>query len=109
MYFVIVGRDRPGAEDLRLKTRSTHRDYIHGTHENVTLTLAGPLLGVDGHTMTGSLLVVQAENLEAAEQFSQGDPYRKVGLFEQIKIDTWNWVTGNPDESSDAPRVRQDV
>jgi hypothetical protein len=96
MHFVIIGRDRPGEEDLRLKTRSAHRDYIHGTHENIVLALAGPLLGPDGRTMTGSLLVVEAENQQAVEQFSLEDPYRKVGLFAEVQIDAWNWVTGNP-------------
>jgi uncharacterized protein YciI len=98
MYFVIVGRDRPGAGDLRLKTRSSHRDYIHGLHQNVVLALAGPLLALDGQTMTGSLLVVEAKNRESAEQFSLGDPYRKVGLFADVQIDAWNWVTGNAGE-----------
>jgi uncharacterized protein YciI len=98
MHFVIVGRDRPGTEDLRLKTRPSHRDYIHGVHENVVLVLAGPLLAVDSHTMTGSLLVVEAEHREAAEQFSRGDPYRKVGLFADVQIDAWNWVSGKPGE-----------
>jgi hypothetical protein len=48
--------------------------------------------------MTGSLLVVEAENQEAVEQFSLEDPYRKVGLFAEVQIDAWNWVTGNPNE-----------
>jgi uncharacterized protein len=98
MHFVIVGRDRPGAADLRLKARPSHRDYIHGPHDNVVLVLAGPLLAPNGHTMTGSLLVVEAENREAVEQFSRGDPYRKVGLFADVQIDAWNWVTGKPCE-----------
>lgn len=98
MHFVIVGRDRPRAEDLRLKTRPGHRDYIHGPHENVMLVLAGPLLAADSHTMTGSLLVVEAENREAVEQFSRGDPYRKAGLFADVQIDAWNWVSGKPGE-----------
>jgi hypothetical protein len=48
--------------------------------------------------MTGSLLVVEAESREAVEQFSRGDPYRKVGLFAEVQIDAWNWVTGKPGE-----------
>lgn len=98
MHFVIVGRDRPGAGDLRSKTRASHRDYIHGPHENVVLVLAGPLLAPDGRTMTGSLLVVEAESRAAVERFSRGDPYRKVGLFAEVQIDAWNWVTGKPGE-----------
>jgi uncharacterized protein YciI len=62
------------------------------------LVLAGPLLSPNGHTMTGSLLVVEAENREAVEEFSRGDPYRKVGLFADVQIDPWNWVTGKPGE-----------
>ncbi len=97
MYFVIIGRDREGAEELRLKTRATHRDYLHSSHKDVVLKLAGPLLGPDGATMVGSLLVVDSETRDAAEQFSQGDPYRKADLFADVSIYAWTWVTGNPD------------
>jgi hypothetical protein len=104
MHFVIIGRDRPGQEALRLQTRPSHRDYIHGTHQNIVLVLAGPLLGSDGRTMTGSLLVVEAGNQEAVEQFSMEDPYRKAGLFAEVRIDAWNWVTGKPDKNQGVTR-----
>jgi uncharacterized protein YciI len=96
MHFVILGTDRPGTAALRLNTRPTHRDYLHATHEGITLCLAGPTLAADGETMTGSLIVVEADTLDAVERFAAGDPYRRAGLFAQVDIRPWNWTTGNP-------------
>jgi uncharacterized protein YciI len=99
MHFVIIAVDKPGTKQLRLDTRPAHRDYLHGHHDKVTLKLAGPMLAPDNDTMVGSLLVVDAPDLAAAEAFSAGDPYRKAGLFADLSIRPWNWVTGNPEKA----------
>jgi uncharacterized protein len=97
MYFVIVGIDRPGMDETRLRVRPSHRDYLHQAHERITLKLAGPLLQPDGKTMMGSLIVIEAPSLAAAEAFSAGDPYREADMFSDVTIRPWNWTTGNPD------------
>jgi uncharacterized protein len=98
MYFAIIGLDRPGTADLRLRTRPTHREYLPADHPGLSLKLAGPLLSADGTTMVGSLIVVQAADLAAAELFSAGDPYRSADLFEAVTVRPWNWSTGNPEK-----------
>jgi uncharacterized protein len=40
----------------------------------------------DGETMTGSLIVVEAGNREAAERFNANDPYRRAGVWEKVTI-----------------------
>jgi len=51
------------------------------------VVFAGPTSTDDGETITGSVFIIELENLTAAEEFSQGDPYRKMGLFESIEIE----------------------
>jgi uncharacterized protein YciI len=96
MYFVIHALDRPDALELRLKTRSAHREYLHRSDSAVRLLLAGPLLAADGETMVGSLIVVEAHSLADVEVFAAGDPYRLAGVVGSVRIQPWNWTTGKP-------------
>lgn len=97
MYFMILGADRPNTGELRLQTRPAHREYLHASHDGITLRLAGPTVGPDGETMTGSLIVVESDDRGTVERFAAGDPYRLAGLFETVEIRAWNWTTGNPE------------
>ena len=36
--------------------------------------------------MCGSLVILEAEDLAAAEAFAAGDPYAVAGLFERVEI-----------------------
>jgi len=56
------------------------------------LMIAGPLLGDDGVTVQGSLLVIEAADRAAAEAFAAGDPYAKAGLFESVTIKAFKKV-----------------
>jgi uncharacterized protein YciI len=90
MYFAIVAIDRPGAFDLRARTRPAHREYLQAPPAGVTYRLGGPLLAPDGVTMIGSLLVIEAQDLAAAERFAAGDPYRNADLFAEVSVRPWD-------------------
>ena len=83
MQFIIYCTDKPASLDLRMATRPAHLDYIEKT--SVKIVLAGPLLDAEGG-MRGSMFVIDAESLDAAQAFSAADPYRKSGLFERVEI-----------------------
>lgn len=87
MLFAIVNLDKPGGLDLRMKTRETHRAYLEEAGK--ALVLAGPLIADDGETMIGSLLIYEAESLDAARAFAAGDPYAKAGLFASSEVRHW--------------------
>jgi uncharacterized protein len=99
MYFAIYALDCPDAGDLRANTRAAHREYLHASRPSVRLMAAGPLLAADGATMVGSLIIVEAGDLEAVERFSSEDPYRLAGLVGSVSIRPWNWTFGNPDSA----------
>jgi uncharacterized protein YciI len=97
VYFVITGLDGPDTAELRSRTRMAHRDYLYGAHDAVTLKLAGPLLSDDGTTIVGSMMVVAADDIAAAQRFAADDPYCTAGLFAQGRVRGWRWNAGNPD------------
>ena len=97
MLFAIIAEDRPGSRDVRLATRATHLEYLQSF--GARIVAAGPLLGPDGESMTGSLLIVDADDRAAAESFAANDPYAKAGLFAKTTIAPWRKVVFHPPAS----------
>lgn len=93
MLFAIVCTDKPNHEKVRLATRQAHLDYAatFGTR----IRVGGPLLGPDGQSMIGSLLLLEAETIDEARAFSDNDPYVKAGLFESVVIRPFKQVVGS--------------
>jgi len=99
MYFAVYATDRPNSLLLRLQTRPSHRDYMRDmtAHPEVAVLRGGPTLAADGETMNGTLLIVEAPTLAAAEAFAAGDPYQKANLFTSAYVRPWAWTIGRPD------------
>ena len=89
--FVIICKDRSGALDARLATRPTHLDYLNQSHG---LKMAGALLGDDGNPI-GSLLIVEAEDLAAAQAQADNDPFTVAGVFESVEVRPWRVAIGS--------------
>jgi uncharacterized protein YciI len=85
MLFVITAQDKPGGGALRATTRSAHFDYVRATG---TVKLGGPFLGPDG-AMVGSLIIFEAQDLDAAKAWAANDPYAKAGLFAEVELRPW--------------------
>lgn len=81
MRFVIHAEDHPDSLDLRQATRSTHLEYMNG----FDVIVGGPMLDADGKSC-GSLVILEAEDLDAARAFAQNDPYNKAGLFDRVNV-----------------------
>ncbi len=90
MHFAIVNHDKPDSLDLRMTTREAHLDYLRAVGDD--LLVAGPILSDDGETPIGSVLIVEAESLEAAKAFAAGDPYAQAGLFQSSAVTPWRKV-----------------
>ncbi len=88
MLIALVARDRPGALQTRLRTRDAHLEYIR---ETGVVAQAGPLLGPDGE-MIGSLVILDVQDIAAAEAWAENDPYAKAGLFESVELIPWKKV-----------------
>jgi uncharacterized protein YciI len=90
MLFVITALDKPDSLALRMATREAHFEYALGTD---VLRLGGPFLDAKGD-MIGSLIIIEAADLAAAQQWHAGDPYVKAGLFARSEVRPWK-ATGN--------------
>ncbi|MFN8948333.1 MAG: YciI family protein [Alphaproteobacteria bacterium] len=92
MLFVLTCIDKPHAGALRMEIRPRHLAYIDANRAAVKL--AGPFLSDDGQAMTGSLIVLEVENLAAAQAFAAADPYALGGLFASVDIRAWRCTIG---------------
>jgi uncharacterized protein YciI len=88
--FVFTGLDKGGALELRMATRPAHLEWIKGLDPIVKI--GGPLLADDGKTPVGSMLVIEAETLEAAGAIFAQDPYATAGLWQSTTLRPFNWL-----------------
>lgn len=92
MYYVIYANDRPGRLELRMQTRPDHIAYLQSKADMIMA--GGATLQEDNETMCGSLLIVEADSLEAAQAFAADDPFNKAGVFESVTVRPWRWGLG---------------
>lgn len=83
MLFALINTDRPASLDLRMATRPAHLEFLQG-RDSVIMS-GGALLDSEGKP-AGSLLVIDVNDLAAAQAFAAEDPYTKAGLFESTVI-----------------------
>ena len=96
MLFAFICDDKPGVGlELRLANRPDHVAWL--TRLGDTLKFAGPFMDDSGEEMRGSLVVVEAGNIEAARVISAQDPFYKAGVFENVDVRAWNWTIGKPE------------
>ena len=102
MLYIVYQIDGPDSPEIRAATRNAHFKYLD-EHEDI-LILGGAMLAEDGETRTGSVLIINVENLSAAETFSENEPFRRAGLFERVEINRMRRGQWNPDA---APRTAE--
>ncbi len=90
MHYAFLCHDKPGSLDIRKANRDAHLAHLRGIGDRILV--AGPLLGDDGQTMIGSLLVIDFPDRKAAEAFAANDPYAKAGLFQSVTVTPWKKV-----------------
>jgi len=96
MKFVIFGKDGPEGTAKRPLYRKAHLQRLEQWAKQGKIILAGPLTD-----KTGSLIVVEAESLEDAQDFAQNDPYMLNGVFQEMSVHPFMQVfprEPNPDE-----------
>lgn len=87
-HFALICTDKADHEPLRIATRDKHVAYLKASD----VVFAGPFLN-DG-AMTGSLVVIEAADRAAAQEWAAKDPYALAGLFADTRIEEWKKVIG---------------
>ena len=93
--FAVICTDKPkeGLE-LRKANRQKHLEWLDGLGDVVKA--AGPFLD-DAGNPAGSLIIIEADSMQEAENIAGQDPYRAAGVFESVEIRPWKWLIRKPD------------
>ncbi len=91
MLYAIVARDIPDSVTARSATRERHLAYIKRLVDQGRIVLAGPLPAIDCTEpgpagMYGSLLIVEFDSLDEAQDWADNDPYLTDGVFEEVIV-----------------------
>jgi hypothetical protein len=86
MLYVIHCFDKKDSLPVRIDNRPEHVAYLKSFGDK--LFAAGPTLDAD-ENMNGSLVILDLEDLAAAEAFAANDPYARAGLFASVSIQPW--------------------
>ncbi len=91
MWYAIVGTDVPDSLPLRQSAREAHLARLQALRDAGRLLLAGPFPAVDAADpgpagFTGSLIVAEFPDLEAARTWAEADPYRAAGVYADVSV-----------------------
>jgi uncharacterized protein len=84
-------------EDLRLRTRPVHREYLRSLFDAGKLAMSGPWADD-----TGALIIYDAEDMAEAQRILDNDPYRSAGVIANATVKEWRVVLRAP-WSGDSP------
>ena len=82
--YVLVARDLPGLK-RRQQVRPAHLEHMDGLEAAGRVRYGGPLLNKD-REMVGSLIILEAENLEEAKATYGRDPYVTQDVFDHYDV-----------------------
>jgi hypothetical protein len=83
--FVLIGRDGVRGAQLRKRHRGAHLANLRPLADAGRVVYAGPLLD-DAEQPCGSVIVFEAESLDAAHRIAASDPYVVHGVFESHDV-----------------------
>ena len=83
--YVLIGRDGAAGLAGRKLHREAHLANLKPLADAGRVVYAGPLLD-DAEQPCGSVVVFEAESLDAARRFAATDPYVVQGIFERYEV-----------------------
>lgn len=96
MLYAFICTDKPGEGlVLRQKNREKHLAWLDGLGDK--MKGAGPFMNEDGSEPRGSLVLVEADTLSAAQKIASDDPYSHAGVFESVDVRPWKWLIKAPE------------
>jgi uncharacterized protein YciI len=89
--YAIISEDVEDSLEKRIAARPAHIKRLQELQDAGRLVLAGPHPAVDGDSageagFTGSLVVAEFNDLEAAQQWADNDPYNDAGVYAQVTV-----------------------
>jgi len=100
MLYAIIAQDVENSLQDRLAARPKHLERLTTLQNEGRLILAGPHPAIDsedpGETgFSGSLVVAEFENQEAARAWADADPYVAAGVYANVTVKPFKKVFPN--------------
>jgi len=97
MYYAIVSEDVENSLEKRQSARPDHLARLEALKQQGRLLVAGPFPAIDSETpgaagFTGSLVIAEFENIEAAQTWADADPYVSAGVYQQVMVKPYKKV-----------------
>ena len=97
MLYAIISEDVENSQPRRARAREAHLARLHELRDAGRLVLAGPHPGVDAADpgaagFTGSLIVAEFDDLDAARAWADADPYIEAGVYASVRVKPFNKV-----------------
>jgi uncharacterized protein YciI len=91
MWYAIVGNDVPDSLQRRLAARAAHLERLTRLRDAGRLLLAGPFPAIDAEDpgpagFSGSLIVAEFADLDAARAWADADPYLAAGVYANVDV-----------------------
>lgn len=91
MLYAIISEDIQDSLELRKQARPAHLQRLQALQDEGRLLLAGPHPAVDADDpgsagFTGSLVVAEFADLDAARAWADADPYLLAGVYAQVTV-----------------------
>jgi uncharacterized protein YciI len=89
--YALIGLDREDSLPARLRVREAHLERVRALADAGRIVVAGPFPAIDcdipGEAgFTGSLIVAEFDDLEAARRWFEDDPYVTNGVFQSHEV-----------------------
>lgn len=100
MLYSIVGEDISNSLSARQSARPEHLARLQSLQNEGRLVLAGPNPAIDSDNpgdagFTGSVIVAEFTNLEAAKAWAEADPYMAAGVYKNVTVQPFKQVFPN--------------
>lgn len=97
MLYAIISEDVNDSLAHRQQARPAHLQRLNTLQDEGRLVLAGPHPAIDSDEpgeagFTGSLIVAEFLNLEAAQDWANTDPYVATGVYAQVSVKPFRQV-----------------
>jgi uncharacterized protein YciI len=91
MWYAITGIDVVNSLDKRKAARPAHVARMQKLLEEGRLLLAGPFPAIDAEDpgpagFSGSLIIAEFDDLDAAKAWADADPYRVAGVYREVTV-----------------------
>jgi len=86
MFFLMVCHHKPGMSATRDELRPAHRAWVASGGDGLAKVLVGSAMWDAGGEGIGNFGILEADNLEAARSFAEGDPFHAGGVVAAIEL-----------------------